>query len=78
MQLFIAMIEDEIRSIVGKIHRFLSSKVMYVLLLKKIFVCMLINAINKIGSSAPGAWKLSYAWQNLVTEKGIRSHLEID
>lgn len=39
---------------------------------------MLINAINKIGSSAPGAWMLSYAWQNLVTEKGIRSHLEID
>lgn len=27
MQLFIAVMEDEIRSIMGKIHRFLSSKI---------------------------------------------------
>lgn len=62
MQLFKAMVEVEIRHILGKIHRFLSSKVTYVLLLKKKIVCVLFNAFNKTGRSAPGAWMLSYAW----------------
>lgn len=62
MQLFKAMVEDEVRHILGKIHSFLSSKVTYVLLLKKTFVCVLFDASNKTGRSAPGAWMLSYAW----------------
>lgn len=57
-----AVMEDEVRSILGKIDRFLSSKVAYVLLLKRPFVFVLINAINKIGRSAPEAWMLSCAW----------------
>lgn len=66
---FKAMMEDGIRSIAWKIHRFISSKVTYIFFGNKTFVRMLVNAFNKIGRSAPGAWRRCYAWQNLVAER---------
>lgn len=50
MELFKAIVEVEIRHILGKIHRVLSSKVTYVLLLKKkLYVCFLMPLIKLEG-----------------------------
>lgn len=61
MQLFKAMMEDVIRSIVWKVHTFISSKVAYLsicILAKRLYVCLLMPLI-KLEGQASGAWMLS-------------------
>lgn len=54
MQLLTAMMEDEIGSIVWKIHRFSSSKVAYILFVINKDIGMYVSLVT-IGRSAPEA-----------------------